>query len=139
MNSLCCLGKCWSRRLRKRLAILVLSCLLYEGLNQINFLFRLSFFLCSFHALYFRFTFLHPLSFKAFSYSVLAELKTCFLQELLDNLSSIESGTCFIIWVGWFEEVHECTVSYHLAFYKFYMCYLPDWMWHLKSLQFLNV
>ena len=50
-----------------------------------------------FCALYFRFTFLCPLPFKAFSYSGLAELKTCSLEELLDNRSSIESGRCFII------------------------------------------
>ena len=76
-----------------------------RSLNQITFQFRLFFFLCSFRALYFRFTFLYPLSFKAFSYSDLGELKTCSLEELLDNLSSIESGRCFIIWGGWFEEV----------------------------------
>ena len=45
------------------------------------------------------------LSFKAFSYSDLPELKTCSLEELQDNLSSAEFGRCFIIWGGWFEEV----------------------------------
>ena len=105
MYSLRCLGKCWSRRLGKRIAMLVLTYLLYRGLNQITFLFWLFFFLCSFRALYFRFTFLYPLPFKAFSYSGLAELKTCLLQELLVNLSSTESGRCLIISGGWFEEI----------------------------------
>ena len=41
------------------------------------------------------------LSFKAFSYSDLSELKTCSLEELQDNLSSAEFGRCFIIWGGW--------------------------------------
>ena len=76
-----------------------------RGLNQIISLFRLFLFLCSFRALYFRFIFLYPLYFEAFSYSGLAELETCSLEELLDNLSSMEFGRCFIIWGGWFEEV----------------------------------
>ena len=105
LYSLCCLGNRWSRRLRKDLAMLVLTCLPYGVLNQIIFQFWLFVFLCFFCALYFRFTFLCPLPFKAFSYSGLAELKSCSLEELLDNLSSIESGRCFIIWGGWFEEV----------------------------------
>ena len=105
LYSLSCLGKCCDRRLRKHLAMLVLTCLVYRGLNQIIFLFWLFFFLCSFRALCFRFTSLYPLSFKAFSYSGLAELKTCSLEDLSDNLSSIKSGRCFIIWDGWFEEV----------------------------------
>ena len=82
--------------------MLVLTCLLYGGLNQITFLYWL---LCSFSCRYFRFTFLYPLSFKAYSYSGLAELKTCSLEKSLDNLSSIESGRCFMIWIGWLEEV----------------------------------
>ena len=104
-GSLFCLGKYWSRRLSKHLAMLVLACLLYGGLNLITFLFQLFSFLCSLHALYIRFTFLYPLSVKAFSYSGLAQLKTCSLEELLESLSSIESGGCLIIWGGWFEEV----------------------------------
>ena len=85
--------------------MLVLTCLLYGGLNKIISLFRLFFFFCSFRTLYLRLIFLYPLYFKAFSYSGLAELKTCSLEELLDNLSSIECGRCFIIGGGWFEEV----------------------------------
>ena len=50
---------------------------------------------------------LYPLSFKAVSYSDLAELKTCSLKELLDNLSSIESNRCFVIWVGGLKYVYN--------------------------------
>ena len=39
------------------------------------------------------------------SVSVILFLLFFSLEELLDNLSSIECGRCFIIWGGWFEEV----------------------------------
>lgn len=85
--------------------MLVLTCLLYRGLSQLTFLCRL---LYCFSLVLFELRKeqkdLYPLSFKAFPYSGLAELKACSLEELLDNLSSVESGRCLIIRIGWFEE-----------------------------------
>ena len=102
----CPTWKCRSRSSRKRLPILMVTCLSNGRLNQMMYLFRWRFCFalwddCNFEGAVQVSVLLKPLFFKACSYAGFALSNSS--HDIDDNLSLIFWGRCFRIDGGWFD------------------------------------